>query len=371
MAALDDLQAAMDNLQHAMSELKSPKVNTKLAGNNLSDATVKICVLGAGAFGTAMATVAARNNHEVVIYARDQAVVDSINNDHINPKYKMETFTLPSNITSTTNVAEAVAGAGLIMHALPAQKSPDFFREHKDVIPDDVIICSTAKGLYLRSKCLLSEAILGPDGLDRAQPMAFLSGPSFAVQIMQEMPTAVVVGAKFMPHAVAIQRWLSSLSFRVYTTQDTVGVELGGALKNPLAVGAGMIEGLGLGINTMAALVTRATKELMKLCTAMGGKAETISGLAGIGDLMLTAFGDLSRNRTCGMRIIQGEKLEDILATTTVEGVPTAEVAMHFGQLCGLQDELPIFTAVAGILAGTMKPEEAQQFLMGRPLGSE
>ena len=147
---------------------------------------------------------------------------------------------------------------------------------------------------------------------------------------MQEMPTAVVVGAKFMPHAVAIQRWLSSLSFRVYTTQDTVGVELGGALKNPLAVGAvssgsmpshhpdvafplplprryvapslrpappqGMIEGLGLGINTMAALVTRATKELMKLCTAMGGKAETISGLAGIGDLMLTAFGDLSRN---------------------------------------------------------------------------
>mmetsp|Transcript_89939 Transcript_89939/g.257222 ORF Transcript_89939/g.257222 Transcript_89939/m.257222 type:complete len:182 (+) Transcript_89939:115-660(+) len=176
MAALDDLQAAMDNLQHAMSELKSPKVNTKLAGNNLSDATVKICVLGAGAFGTAMATVAARNNHEVVIYARDQAVVDSINNDHINPKYKMETFTLPSNITSTTNVAEAVAGAGLIMHALPAQKSPDFFREHKDVIPDDVIICSTAKGLYLRSKCLLSEAILGPDGLDRAQPMAFLSG---------------------------------------------------------------------------------------------------------------------------------------------------------------------------------------------------
>mmetsp|Transcript_19851 Transcript_19851/g.35940 ORF Transcript_19851/g.35940 Transcript_19851/m.35940 type:complete len:272 (-) Transcript_19851:319-1134(-) len=247
------------------------------------------------------------------------------------------------------------------MHALPAQKSPDFFKEHKDVIPDTVLICSTAKGLYLRSKCLLSEAILGPDGLGREQPLAFLSGPSFAVQIMQETPTAVVVGAKFMPHAVAIQRWLSSMSFRVYTTQDTVGVELGGALKNPLAVGAGMIEGMGMGINTMAAMVTRATKELMKLCTAMGGKAETISGLAGIGDLMLTAFGDLSRNRTCGMRIIQGEKLEDILATTTVEGVPTAEVAMHFGQLCGLEDELPIFTAVAGILAGTMKPEEAQQ----------
>merc|ERR1712046_402521 len=134
--------------------------------------------------------------------------------------------------------------------------------------------------------------------------------------------------------------------------------ELGGALKNPLAIGAGIIEGKGLGINTMAFFLTRACRELQQLCIAMGGRADTVNGLSGIGDLMLTAFGDLSRNRTCGMRLARGDKLETILADATVEGVPTAEVAMNFAEKCGLEDQLPIFSMVFGIIKGKVKLEE-------------
>lgn len=332
----------------------------------LSQPSVKIAVLGGGSFGTAMATCAARNGHSVMIYVRDPAQAESINVGHRNSKYLTE-FELLPQITSTTSVAEAVDGAALILSALPAQLTPNFLAEHKDTIPPDVVFCSTSKGLYLPTKQLLSEAIHA--ALGRPQPLAFLSGPSFAIEIMKGYPTAVVVASRLLYHAVSIQRWMSNLTFRVYTTQDTVGVELGGALKNPLAVGAGMIEGMGLGINTMAAYVTRSTRELQLLCIAMGGQADTIAGLSGIGDLMLTAFGSLSRNRTCGARIIAGEKLEDILANTTVEGVPTAKVAVHFADMCGL--ELPLFAAVNDILEGTLSPAQAQQALMSRPLGTE
>ena len=177
----------------------------------------------------------------------------------------------------------------------------------------------------------------------RATP-SFLSGPSFAVEIMQNMPTAVVVAARLLYHAVTIQRALSSLTFRIYSSQDLVGVQLGGALKNPLAVGAGMIEGAGFGINTLAAYVTRSSNELRSLCMAMGGDPDTITGLSGVGDLMLTAFGSLSRNRTLGQRLMKGEKLEDLLKENTVEGVPTAEVAVIYSKKCGL--DTPIFDAI-------------------------
>eukprot|EP00617_Octactis_speculum_P023391 CAMPEP_0185751780 /NCGR_PEP_ID=MMETSP1174-20130828/10564_1 /TAXON_ID=35687 /ORGANISM="Dictyocha speculum, Strain CCMP1381" /LENGTH=345 /DNA_ID=CAMNT_0028428925 /DNA_START=24 /DNA_END=1061 /DNA_ORIENTATION=+ len=326
----------------------------------------KVAVLGSGAFGTAMATVAARNGHSVYMYARDPAVVASVNEQHKNPRYVKE-FTLPVNLVATQSIEEACQGAKLIMLAIPAQKLPGFLEENRDIIPSDVILCSTAKGLYLKDKCLLSSAMLA--SLDRIQPLAFLSGPSFAAEIMKGNPTLVVVASKYLYHAAAVQRWLSTADFRVYTSQDTVGVELGGSLKNPLAVGAGFIEGLGLGVNTMAAFVTRSSGELQMLCQAMGGEADTISGLSGIGDLMLTAFGDLSRNRTCGMRLARGEKLEDILATTTVEGVPTAEVAVHFATLCNI--DCPIFQTVAEILNGSLSPEAARNMLMNRPLGME
>ncbi|CAE7676337.1 gpsA, partial [Symbiodinium microadriaticum] len=159
----------------------------------------------------------------------------------------------------------------------------------------------------------------------RDQPYTVISGPSFAREIMLNHPTAVVAASKFLYHAVTVQRLLSSSTFKVFTSQDLLGVQLGGALKNPLAIGAGVIEGLELGINTLSFYITRSSIELMQLCKAMGGDPGTISGLAGIGDLMLTAFGDLSRNRSCGKRMAQGESVADIMASMTVEGVYSAK----------------------------------------------
>mmetsp|Transcript_17297 Transcript_17297/g.50440 ORF Transcript_17297/g.50440 Transcript_17297/m.50440 type:complete len:341 (-) Transcript_17297:513-1535(-) len=330
------------------------------------DGPVRVAVVGAGAFGTALATVAARNQHSVFLFCRDEEQAEAINTTRRNPKYLSE-FDLPETIQATTSLAEALAGAQLVILAIPAQKLPEFLADHKAIVPTEAILCCSSKGLYLPTKQLLSDAMR--DALGREQPMAFLSGPSFAEEMMRAFPTAVVVASRLLYHAVSIQRWLSSLTFRIYTTQDVVGVQLGGALKNPLAVGAGMIEGMGMGINTMAAYVTRSSQELQTLCVAMGGQADTISGLAGVGDLMLTAFGSLSRNRRCGMRLVKGEKLDDILRSMTVEGVPTAEVAVHYAHMCGL--ELPLFSTVYAILEGTVDPKDAQQILMGRPLGAE
>jgi glycerol-3-phosphate dehydrogenase (NAD+) len=186
---------------------------------------------------------------------------------------------------------------------------------------------------------------------------------------MLEHPTSVVVASKFLYHAVTVQRAMSSGLFRCYTSQDLIGVELGGALKNPLAIGAGMIEGQGMGINTMAAYVTRSSLELMQLCKAMGGQPQTISGLSGIGDLMLTAFGDLSRNRTMGLRLTKGESVQDICKSMTVEGVPTAAVAVKFADACGL--ELPLFRAVAAVLDGSMSIPDVRSSLQSRPVNQE
>lgn len=331
-------------------------------------AKLRVAIIGMGAFGTAMAALAARNGHEVRAFVRDEAQRAVINAQHRNPKAKtLEEFDLSENVVAVASVKEACEGAALILHALPAQTTPEFIVEHRSHIPSDAIFCSTAKGLYLAKKCLLSKAM--EEAFGRTQPLVMLSGPSFAKQIMQEFPTVVVAASKDLQHAVMVQHALSNSSFRIYASQDLVGVELGGALKNPLAIGAGLVEGSGYGINTMAAYLTRACRELRLICIGMGGKPETINGLSGIGDLMLTAFGELSRNRTCGLRLAKGETLESILAATTVEGVPTAEVAMHFASMCNL--DLPIFSAVSGILNGSIDPATAPKLLMSRPLSTE
>lgn len=329
---------------------------------------LKIGVLGAGAFGTSMATVAGRRSHNVLLWARDAAQVEAIQSTRRNPKYGLDEFELPESIQATTSLEDTCRDADILMLCLPAQRIPEFLRQHKDLIDPKTILCNTAKGLYVPTQQLLCDAVL--EAMERPdQPYAVLSGPSFAVEIMQNMPTAVVVASKLLYHAVTVQRALSSLYFRVYSSQDIVGVQLGGALKNPLAIGAGMIEGAGLGINTLAAYVTRSSHELRELCIAMGGHADTITGLSGVGDLMLTAFGSLSRNRTLGKRIMEGEKLEDIMREKTVEGVPTAQVAVAYAKKCGL--EAPFFDAINKLLNGEVRPDEAQMLLMNRPLKKE
>ncbi len=329
---------------------------------------LKIGVLGAGAFGTSMATVAARRGHQVILWARDEAQVHSIMETRRNPKYGMHEFELSDNIVATNSLEDTCRGAHILILALPAQRIPDFCRQHASLIEKTTVICNTAKGLFVPTQQLLSDAVL--EAMDRPdQPYAVLSGPSFAVEIMQNMPTAVVVASRLLYSAVTVQRAISSLSFRIYSSQDLVGVQLGGALKNPLAVGAGMIEGAGFGINTLAAYVTRSSNELRSLCIAMGGHPDTITGLSGVGDLMLTAFGSLSRNRALGQRLMKGEKLDDLLRETTVEGVPTAKVAVIYAKRCGL--DTPFFDAINKLLSGEINPTEAQMLLMNRPLKSE
>lgn len=325
-----------------------------------------VCVIGAGAFGTAMAYAISKNKHNVRLWMRDSSQRDKINETHHNPK-KMSKYTLPDNITATCDLAAAVQDCILIIMALPCQRTPEWLRKNKDIIPPNVLICNTAKGLYVPTKQLLSHAII--DALGRDQPLAFLSGPSFAEEILKDFPTAVIVASKELYLAVMVQLLFSNLRMRVYTSQDVVGVQLGGALKNPLAIGAGMIAGLGYGINTLTAAVTRSAQELTSLCIAMGGQPETIAGLAGIGDLMLTCSSSQSRNNRCGVRIIKGDKLSDIQKDMTVEGIPTASVAVAYAEMCGL--DLPIFCTVNKMLTGEMVPKEAVAFLMGRPLRAE
>mmetsp|Transcript_12817 Transcript_12817/g.18390 ORF Transcript_12817/g.18390 Transcript_12817/m.18390 type:complete len:430 (+) Transcript_12817:175-1464(+) len=336
----------------------------------------KVVVLGAGAFGTAMAYAAAQGGNDVVIYMRDKNQCQTINTEHRNPRYLSEFSLLVDNeggkqsseirgiCTLEELKVELETPGVVIIHALPCQLTPPWFREHKDLIPHDALICVTAKGLYLPTQQLMGHAIL--DALDRAeQPLAFLSGPSFAEEIMKGNPTTLVVASDELFQAVRIQRVMSNFkTIRVFTSDDPVGVQLGGALKNPLAVGAGMVAGMGFGTNTLSAVVVRASQELRQLAAAMGGNPRTIDGLAGIGDLMLTCFSSQSRNQRCGQRLMKGETVEDIQKEYTVEGIPTADVAIIYGDMCGL--ELPIFRCVHALIHKKITPDEAVMSLMGR-----
>lgn len=322
-----------------------------------------IGVIGAGLFGTALAEISARAGNKVKIFARNKEVVESINVHHKNCVY-LSSYELHPNIVAVDTAEAALTDVDFVILAIPTQSVPGWLAEHKHLIPDDLLLCNSAKGLYLQENCLLSDAVMRVLGRD--QPYAIISGPSFAQEMMDNYPTAVVVASKYLYHAVTVQRALTTLHFRCYTTQDIIGVQLGGALKNPLAIGAGVIEGMGMGINTMAAYITRSSLELQTLCKAMGGEPQTISGLSGVGDLILTAFGALSRNRTLGIQLSKGVKLEDVTSHMTVEGVPTAKVAVEFGRRCGL--DLPIFNAVAAIINGELKIEDAHVHLMGRPI---
>lgn len=322
-----------------------------------------------------MAYACAVNGHKVVMYARDANQCKTINETHHNPKY-LSNYPLNPNgnaiqcICTEEELKEHFQIPGVIVFlALPCQRTPIWVEEHKSIIPEDVLLVSTAKGLYLPTQQLIGHAIL--DALNRAsQPLCFLSGPSFAEEIVKGYPTAVVVASDQLYLASKLQRIMSDgKSFRVYTSQDPIGVQLAGALKNPLAVGAGMLAGLGYGTNTLSACVTRASRELQDLCIAMGGQPETIDGLSGIGDLMLTCFSSQSRNQRCGQRLIKGDSVEAIQKDYTVEGVPTADVAVAYADMCGL--ELPLFRTVHALIHKKISPGKAVVSLMGRPLNLE
>jgi glycerol-3-phosphate dehydrogenase (NAD+) len=326
----------------------------------------KVAVFGGGSFGTAMAVALARQKPtlDVVMLLRDARVCRDINERHVNERY-LPGRPLPPNVRATTSAREACGGAQYALHAVPVQHSRAFLASVKDVLSPDTPIVSVSKGLEVGTGQMLSDLI--PSALGRKQPTAFLSGPSFAAEVMDGRPTGLVAASRDKKLGRALQQLLASPAMRVNTTGDVVGVELCGALKNVLAIAAGIVEGLGLGANAKAALVSQGCAEIRWLAVKMGAKPATVAGLSGVGDIMLTCYGELSRNRAVGVRLGRGEALADILASSSqvAEGVATAGVVVGLARRYRVA--LPVLTAVAQVLDGALSPAEAVSSIMALP----
>lgn len=321
-----------------------------------------------------MANLLARNGYPVSLLVRKPWVRDEINLEHRNPKYLSE-YLLPQNLTATTDPSEAFRDAKLCVHAVPVQATSEFLHNIREYVPPNLPVLCTSKGLECSSLSLMCELL--PNMLGTERKYAYLSGPSFAAEIMQGLPTAVVVASKDHVFANSLGDMFSSPCFKVFTSTDTVGLEVAGAIKNVIAIAAGMSDGLGLGTNSMAALVTRGCSEMRRIAIAQGASPVTLAGLSGVGDTFLTCFGPLSRNRTVGVRLGRGEKLEDILSTSRqiAEGVATAKALVRW---LGDDDETPpmesraslkypILYGVAAILDGKLTPREGLHMLLAMP----
>jgi len=260
---------------------------------------------------------------------------------------------LEKNIRASTVPKEALKDVDLIVHAIPVQKTHDFYKSVAEFVPKDVPIVSVSKGIHTDSLEFMIEII--PSCLGRKQPCAFLSGPSFARELMLALPTGIVIAAETEDLAAKVQKYFACHKLRVYTSTDVIGVEVGGALKNIYAIAAGLSEGIGYSYNTASLVVTRGCAEMKKLAVAKGAKENTLAGLSGIGDLMLTCFGPASRNRTVGVRLGKGEQLKYILKSMgeVAEGVPTAAAAVKVAEKYKL--DLPLMKSVARCLAGEVK----------------
>jgi glycerol-3-phosphate dehydrogenase (NAD+) len=327
-----------------------------------------VAVLGSGKFGTAMAVVMARNGHTVRILTRRPEIATSINESHKHPICFVDTALSPK-ISATTDAATALAGVDYIVHAVPVQASAKFLSSVAQFVPPTAPVVSLSKGIDVVTLGMMVDVIkasLGPD-----QPCCCLSGPSFASELVDSQPTGMVLACSNLDVARHAATLFHSKTLRVYLSEDVVGVEICGALKNVYAIAAGAAEGMGLGLNSAALLVTRANKEMARVCIAKGAQVKTVSGLSGVGDLMLTCFGKVSRNRTVGKRMGQGETVAQILATSTevAEGITTTPAAARLAR--ALSVKAPIIFAMEQVVSGVVSPKEALLNLMSRPMSVE
>jgi glycerol-3-phosphate dehydrogenase (NAD(P)+) len=330
----------------------------------------KASVFGAGSFGTAIAQVLAANFEEVALYGRDAALIDAITNKHENTSY-LPGLPLSPRVRGTTDVEDAARDSELVVIAIPSQATRDFLKNSHPALPAHAPIVTIAKGIENETLCTMTEV------LEQSLPEAFsphiavLSGPSFAKEMMLRMPTVVTVASKFEATARAVQAAFSSEFFRTYTSTDVVGVQVGGALKNVIAIASGVSDGMGLGHNSRAAIITRGLAEISRAAVRMGGNPLTLSGLAGMGDLVLTCTGELSRNRTVGMQLGKGRSLAEILKDMkqVAEGVKTARSARDLSLKLGV--EMPICEQVFRIAYEGKSPKAAVADLMVRSPKSE
>ena len=328
----------------------------------------KIAIIGAGAWGTGLAIVLARKNRgDILLWAREQEIVDAILTERVNRLF-LPSQSIPENVVPTTNLAEAVQCAEMVVGVVPSHHCRAIFSAASPHLSDGIILVSATKGLENNSLLRMTEVIReSTHANERQLKVAALSGPSFALEVARGDPTAVTAASDSAEVSAAVQTTFTDSRFRVYTSNDVIGVELGGALKNVIAIAAGVCDGLGLGNNSIAALITRGLVEMTRLVVACGGRAETMSGLAGLGDLVLTCTGGLSRNRSVGAELGRGRKLEDIIAGmhgAVAEGVFTTNAAI--GLALKHNVEMPITQQMFAILKDGKSPADAMQTLMSR-----
>ncbi|HST13149.1 MAG TPA: NAD(P)H-dependent glycerol-3-phosphate dehydrogenase [Terriglobales bacterium] len=332
----------------------------------------EIAVIGAGAWGTALSIVAARKgNHHVRLWAYEAEVCESIATRRENSLF-LPGQTVPENVIATSSFEKALAGANIVISVMPSNHCRRLFESMRPFLRPDMLFVSATKGLEEQSLLRMTEVITQVAGNGFHPRLGALSGPSFAKEVARGDPTAVTIASPDAELAHSIQQELSDPRFRLYTNDDVVGVELGGSLKNVIAIAAGVCDGLGLGHNSVAALITRGLAEITRLGVACGGQRETMSGLAGLGDLVLTCTGGLSRNRSVGVELGRGRKLPDIIAGMhgmVAEGVLTTNAAVGLAKARGV--EMPISQNMHAILHEGKSPREAIHELMTRSAKSE
>jgi glycerol-3-phosphate dehydrogenase (NAD(P)+) len=325
---------------------------------------MQVCVLGAGSWGTTVAALCARG-HPTMLWARSAEVAEGVNRDHANPSYLSE-FRLPADLRATSDLGEAVTGCDLLVVGVPTAGFRDVVRKAGASLRPWVPVVSLAKGLegetLLRMTQVIKEELAG-------HPAAALSGPNLAREILGGHAAASVIATEDLALAAAIQAVLGRGLFRVYLNHDVIGCELGGALKNVIAIAAGIGQGLGVGDNTRAAVMSRGLAEIARLGVAMGAEASTFAGLAGMGDLIATCMSPFSRNRLVGERLGQGVPLDQVLADLhmVAEGVHTASVVLELADRYGM--DLPICRAIHRVVRGELSPHQAYRGLV--PAGHE
>ncbi len=330
---------------------------------------MRVAVVGAGSWGTALAIHLARAGCEVALWAREAEIVEGIRARRHNPLFLPE-FEVPAGVRVTPEVGDAVSGAAAAVFVVPVQFARSVLRELGPHLAAGAPVVSASKGIEVASLARMDE-VVAEELAPAAGRFVALSGPSFAREVAEGRPTAAVLAGRDGGALAELQRTFSTRTFRFYTASDVVGVELAGALKNVVAIAAGMAEGLELGQNATAALLTRGLHEIARLGVRLGGREETFRGLAGMGDLVLTCSpGSLSRNRSVGERLGRGEKLAEILAGREVaEGVPTTRAAAELARRNGV--EMPITFTVEAILDARIEPRAAVTALMTRSLKEE
>lgn len=328
----------------------------------------QVAVLGAGGWGTALAVHLARVGHEACLWARDPALVADLCVRRANAVY-LPDIRFPERMRVTGDLADALAATDLVIMAVPSHGMRDILRRAAPSVNPGTTVVSAVKGLEQETLFRMSEVI--EQELGTRARVAALSGPSFAAEFARQLPTAVSVASPDVAVVEQVQADFRSKSLRLYGTNDVIGVEFGGALKNVIAIAAGVAEGLSLGHNALAGLITRGLAEMTRLACAAGGRRETLAGLTGLGDLVLTCTGSLSRNRHVGQELARQRSLEDILSSMKMvaEGVRTTEAALALGAKHGV--ELPIAAQVAELLAGRKDARTALYELMLRPQRAE